>query len=306
MTNRYDELQLGPVHLRPDGTIVVGDQEMPQSAAIDFPTDGNARLFKDSGEGQPLTLTDTSGQTVTLAFKGNAWYSDSDLSAHAARPSNAQRSQQQRDSVSGARPNASAVLRKLLPWVAAIGLAAVAIVAAVYLLEPLRRLDPFVTGKKTTTEPDKPPDPVVVSANRLLYQDAKVKLTSLENDTASFRSRFQAAVGQTIDYAATHPAERPREVDFAVLESKPFDRAYTQVLDSRPSLEDVRARKDILAAIETRLRDALSGDEDKRIIDELVQWMKDRRAALDGHGGNLTLLETTLKKYRNDPRLSGP
>jgi hypothetical protein len=129
---------------------------------------------------------------------------------------------------------------------------------------------------------------------------------SLENDTASFRSRFQAAVGQTIDYAATHPAERPREVDFAVLESKPFDRAYTQVLDSRPSLEDVRARKDILAAIETRLRDALSGDEDKRILDELVQWMKDRRAALDGQGGNLTLLETTLKKYRNDPRLSGP
>lgn len=304
MRNRYLELQLGPVTLRPDGVIVVGGHEFHQSSGIEIDNDGRGGLIKESGEGEPLTVTDSTGESVTVAYRDNSWWSDADLSAYTA--SSTERERQAPHSAPQSRLTGLGGFRRLLPWVAAVGLAAVAVVSAVYLLEPLRRLDPFPSGKPPAAEAPKPPPKTsasLLSELGLLHTSTTNKFHGLERDMNGMASRFQTAVGRSIEQTNARPDAWPRQVNFALKERPEFDPAFTRLRNNPLPFDELAAQKKSLDQVTDRIRTETASGEDKNILHDIAEWSKEQSRALEQSKKDLETIETVLERYRDDPRL---
>lgn len=297
MRYRYRELSFGPLELRADGIIVLNGMPCPPSTTIKNCMLGDVRLDKDAGPNSPLTLTSPDGSVITIAYDGQQWTSDHDLSQAAPRPYSAPSTHQSLPS-GGPRRSYQTLL--------AVAVAVVALVAAVYLLRPLGSIESIIpTFQSNSREPSPPPPtaPDLLAELRLAHQAATINLDTMQRQMDGFASRFDAAVGRTVEQMNAHPSSWPRQVNFALKESPEFDPAFTRIRTQPLPVAQLAAHRSSLALVAHRITAKTAAAEDMQTLADIVRWSEQKAPDLETHQKALEIVEAVLAKYRDDPRL---
>lgn len=290
MSNSHRQLRFGSIELRPDGAILAGGLPLPGSVAFDNTIVDDVRLDKAAGQGEPITLTFADGNTLRFAWSGKAWTTDGDVPTQSLPES----TMTPVEFTIGPPPWKNPVI-----WVAVVLLGGVAVVAALYLLGPLKQiLSPADTpGSAHTQTPTPPPpkkaDPALVAKVRSAHTEATNRVSELQSTYRKLDTDFREALGFGLEDSGSTDSY-PRELVNLMTGDDPPIRPWTGLRNAAIATHVFEEKQTILRSVEVKLRDLDVSLTDKHDLEDVTTWAGERLSAIRGQAQNLSELKAAL------------